>query len=136
MTRLLIVPNPNTLIWLDLTDDPTSLVEDILRGDWHPPAPYDRMAGLTGSLKAYWQDGLVIVCGRELTSTDGVKQPTFSRRQREVLKGLVEGLSSRQIALRLGIEARTVYHHVAQLKGILSAASRAELVHKARGMLK
>lgn len=134
MTRLLFVPNAHTLIWLDLAADPADLVDDILRGDWTPPAPYD---GLAGHLKAYWQEGLVIVSTLELYSQAAdPARPLLARRQREVLKGLLDGLTTRQMALRLGIQERTVFHHIASLKKLLGANTRAELAHKARGLLK
>lgn len=134
MIHLLFVPNAHTLIWLDLNADPAELVDDILRGDWQPPAPYTALAG---HLKAYWQEGLVIVSALKLYSqADNPARPVLARRQREVLKGLVEGLTSRQIALRLGIQERTVFHHVASLKKLLNAGTRAELVYKAREFLK
>lgn len=134
MTRLLFVPNPHTLIWLDVNADPAGLVDDILRGDWQPPAPY---AALAGHLKAYWQEGLVIVSTLEFYSQAvSPAHPLLARRQREVLKGLADGLTSRQMALRLGIQERTIFHHIASLKKLLNAGTRAELVYKARDLLK
>lgn len=98
MTRLLFIPNPHTLLWLDLPGSPHDLVDDILRGDWQPPPPY---SGLAGRLNAYWQDELVIVSSVELaTNNPRSVQPVLARRQREVLKGLVDGLTTSQIALR------------------------------------
>lgn len=49
-------------------------------------------------------------------------------RQREVLDGLMEGLTQAQIGLRLGIRERSVRHHVDALKQRLGAASIGELV--------
>jgi len=134
MTRLLFVPHPHTLLWLDLEGDPASLVDAILRGDWQPPAPY---AALAGRLKAYWHEGLVIVSVLELNASAApAPRQELARRQREVLKCLADGLTSRQTALRLGISERTVFHHIASLKKILGAGTRAELIHKAREQLR
>jgi DNA-binding CsgD family transcriptional regulator len=133
MTRLLFVPDPNTLIWLDLTSDPAALVADIQLGVWLPPAPYTNLAG---QLKVYWQEGLVIVSTLILFGQDETRpRPILSRRQREILKGLMDGLTSRQMALRLGLRERMVFHHIAALKRLLGAGTRAELVVKGRDLL-
>jgi DNA-binding NarL/FixJ family response regulator len=61
----------------------------------------------------------------------------MTRREREVLELLGEGLSNRAIAERLGISDHTVKFHVASIYGKLSATTRAEAVRRAfrRGML-
>lgn len=133
MTRLLFIPNPHTLLWLDQVETPGELVESISRGVWKPPAPYTH---LTGKLAAYWQEGLVIATAVPLNSNPADSRPRISRRSREILKGLVDGLTTRQMALRLGVHPRTVYNHIAQLKRILAAGTRAELAGKARDWLR
>ena len=61
----------------------------------------------------------------------------MTRRERDVLELLGEGLSNRLIARRLGISEHTVKFHVASIYGKLHAATRAEAVRRAfrRGML-
>jgi len=53
-----------------------------------------------------------------------------------VLKGLADGLTTRQICLRLKISRRTVYVYVAELKTLFQAQTRAELLSKASGLIK
>jgi DNA-binding CsgD family transcriptional regulator len=132
MTRLLFIPNPHTLLWLDQAETPEELVNAVKQGEWKPPAPY---AYLTGKLAAYWQEGLVIVTGMPLNTDPAESRPRFSRRNREILTGLLDGLTTRQIALRLGVHPRTIYNHIAQLKHRLGAGTRAELAAKARDLL-
>jgi DNA-binding NarL/FixJ family response regulator len=55
----------------------------------------------------------------------------LSRREREVLCCLVEGLTSKEIALRLKLSARTVESHRARLKSKLGLRSSADLVRYA-----
>ena len=130
MTRLLFVPNSHTLLWLDLPGTPSDLVDAILRGDWQPPPPY---TGLAERLNAYWQGELVIVSYQALASNPPhTEQRPLARRQAEILKGLVDGLTTSQIALRLKIAPRTVSYHVSRLKEIFGASTRAELIYKAR----
>lgn len=55
----------------------------------------------------------------------------ISRREREVLSCLVEGLTNKEIALRLKLSARTVESHRARLKAKLSLRTSADLVRYA-----
>ncbi len=55
----------------------------------------------------------------------------LSPRQRQVLQQLSEGLTTKQIALRLGIHPNTVNMHIRRLKDRLGANTRAEFVGKA-----
>jgi DNA-binding CsgD family transcriptional regulator len=132
MTRLLFIPNPHTLLWLDQAETPGELVNAVKQGKWKPPAPY---ANLTGKLAAYWQEGLVIATAVPLNTGSAESRPQISRRSREILKGLLDGLTTRQMALRLGVHPRTIYNHIAQLKHRLGAGTRAELAAKARDLL-
>jgi len=61
----------------------------------------------------------------------------MTRRERDVLALLGEGLGNRAIAERLGISDHTVKFHVAAVYGKLGATTRAEAVRRAfrRGLL-
>jgi two-component system, LuxR family, response regulator FixJ len=52
------------------------------------------------------------------------------RRQREVMELVTEGLSNKQIAIRLGISPRTVENYRAWVMERLGAANLADLVRK------
>lgn len=58
----------------------------------------------------------------------------LSPRQTEVLAGLAQGLTSRQMAQRLKLTERMVAFHVAALKVRLKACSRAEIVAHAKDL--
>jgi DNA-binding CsgD family transcriptional regulator len=131
MTRLLFVPDLNVLLWLDLSTLPEDLVEAVRRGEWKPPAPY---AHLAGKLSAYWQEGLVIVTALPLQDGTTPGRPRVNRRQREIMRMLREGLTTRQMAMRLKVHPRTVYAHIAALKRVFGAATRAELADKGRAL--
>jgi DNA-binding NarL/FixJ family response regulator len=61
----------------------------------------------------------------------------LTRREIEVLEHLVEGLSNKTIATRLGISDQTVKFHVAAICGKLGAANRTDAVRRAirRGLV-
>ncbi len=55
----------------------------------------------------------------------------LTRREREVLQALSEGLSNKQIAARLTLSEHTVHRHVANVLGKLGVSSRAAAVAQA-----
>lgn len=69
--------------------------------------------------------------GREQAKPDGVGK-ILSRREQEVLAHVLAGRSSRQAAELIGLSARTVEFHRANLMGKLGAANIAELITNAR----
>lgn len=56
----------------------------------------------------------------------------LSSRLAEVLDALLEGLSEKQISMRLGLKRTTVHNHVSRLHESLGVSSRGELLAKAR----
>ena len=52
-------------------------------------------------------------------------------RQRQVLLLLAHGLSNKEIAVQLNLHPRTVAMHIAALKALFGASSRAQSIHKA-----
>lgn len=138
-TRLLFIPTPSTLLWLDSPDSPEEILHAVQAGAWMPPDPYK---ALSGGLTAYAHAGpeqseaLVIITALPPQHKSAPEEPRISRRGREILKMLQSGLTTRQMALRLGIHPRTIYVHIADLKRILGAQTRAELVAKARDRLR
>jgi DNA-binding NarL/FixJ family response regulator len=68
---------------------------------------------------------------------DDLPGEQMTRRERDVLALLGDGLSNRAIAERLGISDHTVKFHLAAIYGKLHAATRAEAVRRAfqKGLL-
>jgi DNA-binding NarL/FixJ family response regulator len=60
---------------------------------------------------------------------------TLSERRRQVLKGLVEGLSNKEIARQLGISEGTVKMHIAALFRLLGATNRTHAVALGKPLL-
>jgi DNA-binding NarL/FixJ family response regulator len=59
----------------------------------------------------------------------------LSERRRQVLKGLVEGLSNKEIARQLGVSEGTVKMHIAALFRILGATNRTHVVALGKELL-
>ena len=59
---------------------------------------------------------------------------TLSDREREILRAVEEGLTSREIGERLFLSVRTVEWHRARLMTKLGASKRSDLIALARGL--
>jgi DNA-binding NarL/FixJ family response regulator len=58
----------------------------------------------------------------------------LTRRERQVLELIAEGLTTRQMASRLQLSERTVETHIANLYGKLDVRTRVQAVHRAAGL--
>lgn len=84
------------------------------------------VAELKTALRTVFKGGRYI---SELTPTsDRRLLPPFTRRRAQILKLIAEGLTSGEIAERLGIDARTVEYHRAGIKKALGLKTNAALV--------
>jgi len=131
MTKLLFVLDENTLAALDIPRPAAELAQALRRGDALPEAGAFNPEGQTG-WRVLQLGGLVIVALEPGTTPPPdllpALDPPLSPRQREMLNLLRQGLTTRQIALRLKISIRTVHFHVAALKAALGAQTRAQTI--------
>ncbi len=143
MTRVLFLPDEETFVVGDSSLAPEEMVRSVRAGEWEPPEPYFSwlaMAGQAPALRALRYGQLVIVIPAQplagLESVRGATEPVppLSPRQRQVLQGLMEGLTTKQIARRLGLTQRMVYLHVAVIKEKLGASTRAQSVGRAAAL--
>ena len=128
MTRLLFLPTPNTLLWLDVPAPPEAVLAAIERGEWIPPAPFEHIP--IASLQAVCQGDMVTVTAQ---TPEAIPAPHLTARQQQVLGLLSQGLTTRQIAHHLDCSPRTVAYHIAELKNCFAVTSRAELIRKSAG---
>ncbi|GAP05644.1 MAG TPA: helix-turn-helix transcriptional regulator [Anaerolinea thermolimosa] len=129
MTRILFIPNSHTFLWFEVDQPAEEIIAAIQEGSWRPPIPSPSFTGQV--LHPTFQDDIVIVTSPPDTRPGVHRMHTLSRRQKEVLKYLAAGLTTRQIALRLRVHPRTVLYHIAELKETFHAATRAELIASA-----
>ncbi len=57
-----------------------------------------------------------------------ISEVPLTTRQQQVLQELMKGLSTKQMALKLGLSERTVLMHIHALKERLGAASREQVI--------
>lgn len=128
MTRILFIPNPHTFLWFEVDQPAEEIIAAIQEGSWRPPISSPSFAGQV--FHPTFQDNIVIVTSPP-NNAGAHQMHTLSRRQKEVLKYLAAGLTTRQIALRLRVHPRTVLYHIAELKATFHASTRAELIASA-----
>jgi DNA-binding NarL/FixJ family response regulator len=136
MTRLLFLPDDQTLVMLDSPLAAGALVELVNLGRWTPPAPYgDQIAAPLHAIRLGSQASTVIITPHPPFDLSEAARAEIHRllkpRQRQILLLLAHGLSNKEIALQLGLHPRTVAQHIAALKALFGAGSRAQSILKA-----
>jgi len=138
MTRLIFLPSENAVFLLEEETPADVLVQAINAGRWSLPEPYTTwvadVRNKTKPLIAAKFGPFVILSLREpIAEPPQAWLPglVLSLRQRQVLQGLSEGLTTQQIAARLQLQPRTVGFHINGLKKRLGAVSRSQVVGKA-----
>ena len=141
MTRLLFLLDDQVLVLLDSPLAADDLVCEIQAGRWLPPEPYASWlaASTFGRLRALRQGRWVIVTptqplGLPEEAVAGAQPFYLNPRQMQVLQGLVEGLTSKEIAMRLNLHFRTIEAHVAEIKRVLGTTSRAQAILRAAAL--
>lgn len=124
MTRILIFNEPDTFGVMEVNATPQHIVMAINRGRWDEFLPNAR-----GPLYARQQGDIVVVTCSSPSKAEQL--PKLSRREHQVLVLLGDGLTTAQIALRLGLHPRTIRGYVANMKARLSAQNIQQLVARA-----
>lgn len=134
MTRVLLV-HDDLVILLESEFTPAALEVAVKCGTWAPP-PQMGLEGLP--LRAVRLGRVVIISpvepGAPPSDSPNDGQPAdcnlvrLSERQRQVLQGLADGLTHRQIAARLKLNERTVDLHVEAIKRRFGTRSRMQSV--------
>jgi DNA-binding NarL/FixJ family response regulator len=140
MTRLIFVDD-ELVILLETEQPATVVIEAIQAHRWPLPPPLAALAASgeqaearLRALRAVRLGRLVILSpaetheGAVLPPPAGTTPLELSPRQRQVLQGLADGLTNRQIAARLGLHKRTVDLHIAAIKGRFGTSSRMQSV--------
>ena len=121
MTRVIIFYKPDSFSVVEVDMPPDGILSAVKSGGWQQFLP-----GHTGKVKAHQHGEMVILT--TATPEPGKTVPTFSERERQVLQLLCEGLTTAQVALRLGLSARTIRGYIARMKTRLQANNIPQLL--------
>ncbi len=124
MTWVLIFKDPDAFGVVEVQAPAERIVRAVNRGRWE-----EFLQAVEGPLYAR-QQGDVVVVTRNAPDPEE-ELPKLSRRERQVLVLLGEGLTSAQIALRLKLSPRTIRGYVAGMKVKLKAQNIQHLVARA-----
>ena len=124
MTRVLIFNEPDAFGVMEVDLPAARIVRAVNGGRWEELLPNE-----TGPLYARQQGDVVVVTHSAPIPEEDL--PKLSRREHEVLVLLGEGLTTAQIALKLGLRPRTIRGYVASMKVRLKAQNIQQLVARA-----
>lgn len=124
MTRVLIFKEPDAFGVMEVDLPAARIVRAVNGGRWEELLPNE-----TGPLYARQQGDVVVVTHSAPIPEEDL--PKLSRREHEVLVLLGEGLTTAQIALKLGLRPRTIRGYVASMKVRLKAQNIQQLVARA-----
>jgi len=135
MTRILYLPSESAFYTLDSHLPPARLITAVNSGKWLPPADIPREGRSIRTLRAVRLGRSTILIFRpldlnQLHPEKDTVDPLGSR-QLAVLQCVAEGMTTRQVAGRLGMSRRTVYMHLAAIRRSFSAISTAEAIRLA-----
>lgn len=124
MTRVLIFKVPDAFVVMEVDVPAERIVRAVNQGRWEAYLP-----GEQGPLFARQQGDVVVVTHSAPVPDEDV--PKLSRREHQVLVLLGDGLTTAEIALKLGLRPRTVRGYVASMKARLDAHNIQQLVARA-----
>jgi len=134
MTRILFLPDEQTMLVIDSSLPAAQLVQAINSGSWQPPVDLPAHSADHPGLKAVYLTArilAVIPAGRASALQLPVR---LTRRQLQVLQCIVRGMTAKQTARQLGLHPNTTAMHIANLKKRLGADTLAQSVERAAAM--
>lgn len=124
MARVLIFKEPDAFGVLEVDAPPEQIVRAVNQGRWEVYLPEE-----SGPLFARQQGSVVVITHGSPLAQGPL--PRLSPREQEVLVLLGDGLTTAQIAIRLGLRPRTIRGYVANMKKRLEAQNIQQLVARA-----
>ena len=135
MTRILYLPSESAFYTLDSSLPPGRLILAVNGGRWRPPDGIPLRDKTVAGLRAVRLGRSTILIFQpvenELAPPDSHPTGPLGQRQMQVLQCVAQGMTTRQVAARLGMSRRTVYLHLAAIRHSLSAVSTAEAIQRA-----
>ena len=121
MTRILIFKDMESFGVMEVSAPPARIIRAVNHGRWE-----ELLTGMQGTLYDSLQGDVVVVTHSPPVPEDEL--PKLSRREHQILVLLGDGLTTAQIALRLGLRPRTIRGYVANMKARLDAHNIQQLV--------
>jgi DNA-binding CsgD family transcriptional regulator len=135
MTRILYLPSESAFYTLDSPVSPARLILAVNSGKWLPPAgiPHKERAIRTLRAIRLGRSTILIFRPLDMEQINPVQAPDepLGSRGMAVLQCVAEGMTTKQVAVRLGMSRRTVYMHLAAIRRSFCAISTAEAVRRA-----
>lgn len=129
VTRVFYLPDELTVTILDVPQPAAWLLERLNSGAWSLPIP---APAPSRQMQVVRLGDLILITALPIQFAAGLD---LTPRQTQVLRGLMDGLTVQQIALRLNIAPRTVTYHIAQIKQRLGAGNLAQAVSRVQQSL-
>ena len=124
MTRILLFKEPDAFGVIESDWPVARIVRAVNHGRWEELFPDE-----SGPLFARQQGDVVVITHSAPIPEEEL--PKLSRREHQVLVLLGNGLTTAQIALKLGLRPRTIRGYVANMKARLQAQNIQQLVARA-----
>ena len=139
MTHILLIFDDQSMLTFQDEQLALHLVEKINTGQWTPPEPAHQLLGnlKDKNLHAVVLGNWVIASLEEPQEQPRASLPIeikLTRREREVLELLSQGLSAKQICHQLNLSRRTINMNIANLKSKLNAETNAQSVGRATAL--
>jgi DNA-binding NarL/FixJ family response regulator len=146
MALLIFLPHDQPYLVLHSPLTPEELVYTINHTLWQPPPAYITWLRMLHtsvpctSPCASLHDNTVIVTpgfvrSKPNTGSSDDNPSHLTRRQREILQALVDGLTIRQIATRMGVHPSTITYHINQLKSVFGTRSLVQSIARLASLL-
>lgn len=133
MTKIFIIVDPDTSLILHANETADQIVQQINAAEWDYPEllVHSLLDKPEFSLKAVrYEDWVFAILEYQLPVKYTNADQTLTRRQRQVLRLVSEGLSNKQIAHKLKLSQRMVNKHLAAIKSKFGTNSTAQSVSK------
>ncbi len=131
MTRLIILPNDQVQLQLESPLPAAELAESINAGKV-PEVILNAYPAPIPTLLAVCVGAQVVAFPADpLNAIPLGNQAMLTPRLLAVLNGLADGLTTNQIAMQVGVSARTVEHHITALRKRLGVEKRLQLAARA-----
>ncbi|MBN2047040.1 MAG: response regulator transcription factor [Anaerolineaceae bacterium] len=141
MAQVILLQDPKKMTVYHVAESANDVASSVQAGDWELPEPSAPSVDLS-KMCMLRMSNLVVLLPKdyqwEILSPDEYESPSeISPRQQQVLQALANGLTTKQIAYKLGISQRTVMAHIQATKERFGTYTRAQTVSHAmsRGLI-